>query len=165
MTIATGVDTQSDVDDAVSDAPSFSSSKWTRHFEDSDDEDDEMLIEGVDEPAFESALSSQTALGSVGPISRDSVLSMATPLKDASEDTATVGSDNESEIRNVRPKLSHPSSPRSGSQGLDKEEPEWQQISKSSTVPGPSKLHVVVKDVAYTTYRAVLYYVRPLIFR
>jgi hypothetical protein len=37
--------------------------------------------------------------------------------------------------------------------------PEWQHNSKSDPIHGPSKLHVVVKDVAYTTYRAVLYYI------
>ena len=31
-------------------------------------------------------------------------------------------------------------------------------------VPGPRKARVVVRDVAYATYRAVLYYVSPRVF-
>jgi hypothetical protein len=54
--------------------------------------------------------------------------------------------------RNVQAKLSHPSSPRNNHFGLPSHQPEL--------IMGPGKLKVVVKDVAYTTYRAVLYYVR-----
>lgn len=159
FTVATATDAQSDTDDTVSEAHSFSSSKWIRHFEDSDDEDDEMLSEGVDDYSAESVPSSQTALQSASPMSRDSVVSLASAVKDVSEDTATVGSDDEAESRNVRPKLSHPSSPRSRNPDLDKDEPEWHDYHRIDSFPGPGKLHVVVKDVAYTTYRAVLYYV------
>lgn len=34
------------------------------------------------------------------------------------------------------------------------------QVRKKADWPGPPKTRVVIKDVAYTTYRAVLYYVR-----
>lgn len=65
------------------------------------------------------------------------------------------GEGEDGKLRNVRQKLAHPSSPRAkeaqiiphGPTGVEKE------------VPGPPKLRVVVKDVAYATYRAVLYYV------
>jgi len=71
-----------------------------------------------------------------------------------------VASDNTGEgedgkSRNVRQKIVHPSSPR----GADA-----QIILRGAAafaereVPGPPKLRVVVKDVAYATYRAVLYY-------
>src|ERR1700683_2172296 len=159
MSVNAGGDTQSDVDDTASEAPSFSSSKWTRHFEDSDDEDDEMLIESVDDTSFESVPNGETALSSGRLVRRDSEMSLPSPVKDTSEDSATVGSDNETEGRNVRPKLSHPSSPGNRTFTLEKQVPEWQHNSKSDPIHCPSKLHVVVKDVAYTTYRAVLYYV------
>jgi len=56
----------------------------------------------------------------------------------------------EGEERNVRAKLSHPSSPRS--YDVDA------LPSRPPDLPTTSKLTVVVKDVAYTTYLAVLYY-------
>lgn len=159
-TAAVGADTQSDVDDAASDTASFSSFKWTRHFEDSDDEDDEMLADSPDDPIFETDSSSQTAQPSGGLTSEDSVASLPSLFKDTTEkDSATVGSDTEAESRNVRPKLSHPSSPRNTGIGFNSQEPEWQHVAKSDPIPGPNKTRVVVKDVAYTTYRAVLYYV------
>jgi hypothetical protein len=166
VTASAAGDTQSDVDDAASETPSFSSSKWTRHFEDSDDEDDEIFIDSTEDIPFESVSNIQTTLPSGSLVRRDSVVSLPSPTKDTSEDPATVGSDNEIEGRNVRPKLSHPSSPGSRTLALEKQEPEWQHLSKSDPLYGPSKLHVVVKDVAYTTYRAVLYYVRaiPLLY-
>jgi hypothetical protein len=157
-TVSGAGDIQSDVDDAASEALSFSSSKWTRHFEDSDDEDDEMFNDGADDTAFEPVSDSQNDLSSGTLERRDSVVSLPSPAKDTSEDSATVGSDNETEGRNVRPKLTHPSSP-GGTVALEKQELGWQHVSRSNPQHGPSKLHVVVKDVAYTTYRAVLYYV------
>lgn len=170
-------DSQSDPgDELASEAASFSSSKWTRHFEDSDDEDDEVLIDGIDHDideveteTFESAPSSQTALSATptGITGTGDIASAASaPTVVISEDTATVGSDNEHESydRNVRPKLSHPSSPRglvSSEKQQQNQESGWHHVSKSDpTPPGPSKSRVVVKDVAYTTYRGVLYYVR-----
>jgi len=61
------------------------------------------------------------------------------------------------EGRNVRAKLSHPSSPRNPNKRLERpsEKPQPQP-----EIPGPKKTRVIVRDVAYTTYRAVLYYVR-----
>jgi len=58
------------------------------------------------------------------------------------------------ETRNVRPKLAHPSSPRARNAQIIPRGPTLVE----REVPGPPKLRVVVKDVAYTTYRAVLYY-------
>lgn len=65
------------------------------------------------------------------------------------------GEGEDGKSRNVRQKLAHPSSPRARNAQI---------ITRGVTVvekevPGPPKLRVVVKDVAYTTYRAVLYYV------
>lgn len=58
--------------------------------------------------------------------------------------------------RNVRAKLSHPSSPRSRDQAID-HVPDDSKVEAEG--PGPRKVRVIVKDVAYTTYRSVLYYV------
>lgn len=64
------------------------------------------------------------------------------------------------EQRNVRQKLSHPSSPRSSP---PLEPPvSTTPYNNRSVLPGPSKQRVIVKDVAYTTYRAVLHYVELL---
>lgn len=158
-TVGVAGDTHSDIDDGASESASFSSSKWTRHFEDSDDEDDEMSVDSADDKPFESVSVSQTAQSSGSLARRDSTGSLESPAKDNSEDSATVGSDNETEGRNVRPKLSHPSSPGNSTLAFDRHEPEWQHVSRSDPLHGPNKLHVVIKDVAYTTYRAVLYYV------
>jgi hypothetical protein len=68
--------------------------------------------------------------------------------------------DGEGEVRkprNVRQKVAHPSSPRARNAQIIPRGPTL----VDREVPGPPKLRVVVKDVAYTTYRAVLYYVFP----
>ncbi|RPD77408.1 hypothetical protein L226DRAFT_532213 [Lentinus tigrinus ALCF2SS1-7] len=68
--------------------------------------------------------------------------------------------------RNTRPKLSHPSTPRSRELALENNDapsPPAQDLPTAtraqSEVPGPRKTRVVVRDVAYTTYCAVLYYI------
>lgn len=60
--------------------------------------------------------------------------------------------------RNVRSKLSHPSSPRSRTPRLAQERDKLTLPS----IPGPRKMQVVVRDASYTTYLAVLYYVSPM---
>ncbi|KAI0647708.1 hypothetical protein C8Q79DRAFT_951562 [Trametes meyenii] len=74
--------------------------------------------------------------------------------------------------RNTRPKLSHPSSPRTPDMILEQADgdvnlpgsalqraPPLKTELAATEVPGPKKVRVVVRDVAYTTYRAVLYYI------
>jgi hypothetical protein len=73
----------------------------------------------------------------------------------ADGDNSSEGEDGKS--RNVRQKVVHPSSPRASNAQL----PRGSATVMEKEVPGPLKLRVVVKDVAYTTYRAVLYYVFP----
>jgi len=68
------------------------------------------------------------------------------------------GEGEDKKSRNVRQKLAHPSSPRARNAQITPHRP---ATVVEREVPGPSKLRVVVKDVAYTTYRAVLYYVCP----
>lgn len=58
--------------------------------------------------------------------------------------------------RNVRQKVAHPSSPRGANAQIL---PRSAATTIDRDIPGPPKLRVVVKDVAYATYRAVLYYV------
>ncbi|TBU26008.1 hypothetical protein BD311DRAFT_763462 [Dichomitus squalens] len=78
--------------------------------------------------------------------------------------------EHEQSARNTRPKLSHPSTPWSRDVMLEQEAqmrsppPRAVEIlpvqsQPQPDVPGPKKARVVVKDVAYTTYRAVLYYI------
>jgi hypothetical protein len=67
--------------------------------------------------------------------------------------------DGEGEVRksrNVRQKVAHPSSPRARNAQIIPSGPTLVERGV-----GPPKLRVVVKDVAYSTYRAVLYYVFP----
>jgi hypothetical protein len=59
--------------------------------------------------------------------------------------------------RNVRQKVAHPSSPRGGNAQIAPHSAAT--TTEDRDIPGPPKLRVVVKDVAYATYRAVLYYV------
>jgi len=81
------------------------------------------------------------------------------PADDVEVETPTDGNDNgegeDGKARNVKQKVAHPSSPRAS---------DVQIIGRGVAplaereVPGPPKLRVVVKDVAYATYRSVLYY-------
>jgi hypothetical protein len=68
------------------------------------------------------------------------------------------GEGEDDKARNVRQKVAHPSSPRGGDALVI---PRGATPAVDRDVPGPPKLRVVVKDVAYVTYRAVLYYVYP----
>ncbi|KAH9999667.1 hypothetical protein BJV74DRAFT_974882 [Russula compacta] len=73
------------------------------------------------------------------------------------EELADDGDNHEGEdgkSRNVRQKIAHPSSPRA----TDAQIIPRGTASVEREVPGPPKLRVVVKDVAYATYHAVLYY-------
>ncbi|KAF5382447.1 hypothetical protein D9615_003009 [Tricholomella constricta] len=105
-------------------------------FEDSDDEDGD-----VDELHHDAEPSSSRVSLPLEP-------SATSVAENAMEDDGDI--EREEEQRNVRAKLSHPSSPRSS------------QIvtipSRSPDLPTTSKFTVVVKDVAYTTYLALLYY-------
>jgi hypothetical protein len=102
-------------------------------FEDSDDEEDDDAMD--DSPI------------DVEPTSQQ-LLSFATP---PAENFIIEEDETEEDQRNVRAKLSHPSSPRSP-----------QSINLSERLPesaSGSKMNVVVKDVAYNTYFGLLYYV------
>ena len=87
------------------------------------------------------------------------------PADGVEVETPTDGNNNgegeDGKARNVRQKVAHPSSPRTSDVQII---PRGVAPLVEREVPGPPKLRVVVKDVAYATYRAVLYYVYPSSF-
>ncbi|KAF9241135.1 hypothetical protein BU15DRAFT_87359 [Melanogaster broomeanus] len=99
-----------------------------RQFDDSDDEEDDLVPDISDEPSF------------------DDSMELEPP---------------EAKHRDARPELSHSSSPRSKDASL-MTDLDWSHLTvppAKPTVPGPKKMRVVIGDVAYATYRAVLYYI------
>lgn len=119
---------------------------------DAEDEDDSMsTIEDDNELDFDD---SHPGLASAGAAA--SLTTGSTPPRE-NEETEEPGSDAEG-CRNVRPKLSHPSSPRTRTPMVAHE----RDRSTTSSARGPHKMQVVIKDASYWTYRAVLYYVRLL---
>ncbi|KAF7981441.1 hypothetical protein HWV62_33449 [Athelia sp. TMB] len=145
---------QSDAEDNASEAGSYAS-KLTRYFEDSDVEDeDEVPADNIDGAA------SDTTLNAVPKSRNDSVTSLASvPSRDLSEETPTAYSDNEIEGRNLRAKLN-----RLSSTGDTVRSEAGSDTPQQPEAHSPNRLHVVVKDVAYITYRAVLYYVSTQTF-
>jgi hypothetical protein len=123
------------------------------HPEDSDEEDEAYDPGEADgDPP-----SSDTERENVYEMPRD----FLDPISVESEALADGDNDGEGEdgkSRNVRQKIAHPSSPQASNAQIT---PRGSASVMEKGVPGPPKLRVVVKDVAYTTYRAVLYYVFP----
>ena len=103
-------------------------------FEDSDDEDESEKTTTQSDPDLSSSMASPSV---------KTAAAFETPTQENNE----VGADDVQ--RNVRPKLTHPSSPRSNSQAL----------SLAAEPSNNTRLSIIVKDVAYTTYMALLYYV------
>lgn len=127
---------------------------YVTRFEDSDDEDDDD--DYMSEPQIQLQFPDSPKRGRT-----------SRPISWTSVDGAAANDQEESEGRNVKPKLSHPSSPRD-EQATTAETDEVVSMLKNDTssvrgplVLGPIKTKVVVKDVAYSTYRAVLNYVSP----
>jgi hypothetical protein len=105
-------------------------------FEDSDDEEDD---DAMDDSLID--------MEPVSPHQSGADCFASSPAENIVDEDETDGDDQ----RNVRAKLSHPSSPRSS-----------QTVNLSPRLPelvSGSKMTVVVKDVAYSTYLALLYYV------
>jgi len=127
--------------DNVSEAASFTS--LGVHDEDSDEEEegDDTLSEDID-PADISHSQESYAEYNENEISVPSTNEAANEVRE------------DEEGRNVRPKLSHPSSPARSSNTI------YPIVTPTAdSTPGPPKMRVIVKDVAYSTYRAVLYYI------
>lgn len=121
------------------------------HPEDSDEEDEAYDPGEADGDPPNSDPEPEEVFGLLGdfpePVSVES-------MEPADGDHNGEGEDRKS--RNVRQKLAHPSSPRARNAQISPRRP---TTVVEREVFGPPKLRVVVKDVAYTTYRAVLYYV------
>lgn len=105
-------------------------------FEDSDYEDDE-----VDNSQLDSEPDSPHAAGAL-----DTLASSLAENAVEEDDYERL----EGDQRNVRAKLSHPSSPRSS---------QTTTLPRALEPPSSSKVTIVIKDVAYNTYLALLYYV------
>ncbi|KAH7885226.1 hypothetical protein F5I97DRAFT_1810553 [Phlebopus sp. FC_14] len=133
-----------------------------RQFEDSDDEDDDSPPDLMDEPSFDGSIEIEPPLASASALETGSEPTIVPPGETASpSQTPKIVAEGE-ECRNVRQKLSHPSSPRSKQTG-PMSGPEWSSLSLSvpqeSTIAVPKKMRIVIRDVAYATYRATLYYI------
>ncbi|KAJ3535861.1 hypothetical protein NM688_g6921 [Phlebia brevispora] len=147
-------------------------------FEDSDDEDDYFDFDTSEADCEEEADDTMLSVPSIAvrPVENDSGNANANESQQSGESAAQEFLENlmdleieedESNSRNVQRKLSHPSSPRSETMLAKPEEqaePEQtlpvkptQDVEKP--IPGPTKVRVVIKDAAYATYRAVLYYI------
>ncbi|KAF9221575.1 hypothetical protein BS17DRAFT_784982 [Gyrodon lividus] len=138
-----------------------------RQFEDSDDEEDDLMPDITDEPSFDgtvepepSETSGPPTPGSASRVEGITVEHLGRTENAESNEGSMTAAQGE-EHRNVRPKLSHPSSPRS-KDASSMTDPDWGHPPvppAKPTVPGPTKMRVVIGDVAYATYRAVLYYI------
>ncbi|EIM86087.1 uncharacterized protein STEHIDRAFT_147607 [Stereum hirsutum FP-91666 SS1] len=137
------------------------------HYDDSDEEDEDMdpvgdtdflLLDYAPRAGAAVTDSEQTSSNEDGQpaLTASTITStLMTPEPQAQSDqTERATSDDEGQ-RNVRQKLSHPSSPRSSP---PPELPANTAPHTKTVLPGPVKQRVTVKDVAYTTYRAVLHY-------
>ncbi|KAG1745859.1 uncharacterized protein EDB91DRAFT_1236190 [Suillus paluster] len=133
-----------------------------RQFDDSDDEDDEFMTQIVDEPSFDgtSEMQIEEDAGSSVPVAGTN--NTESNAHSVEEDGQMSSGPEDGQACNVQPKLSHPSSPRSLDVPLVKNEHDWTKLTappEAKEVPGPKKMRVVIRDVAYATYRAVLYYI------
>ncbi|KAG2112321.1 uncharacterized protein F5147DRAFT_81048 [Suillus discolor] len=132
----------------------------SRQYDDSDDEDDEFTTQTIDEPSFDGTVESQIEEDAgpfVVPVAStgDTELNVHSVESDAQMSSGP-------EDGNIQPKLSHPSSPRSNSVAPDTNAHDWMKPTapaKCKEVAGPKKMRVFIRDVAYATYRAVLYYI------
>ena len=166
-TLAVGKETH-DVLDVSADTSSDTTIS-NRHFEDSDTEDEETLAEtDLDMESHITddissnfsnvvAQSSLTQLPNMSTEMLPSAIEMSGTLEDLNREDAMPVDQNENQAPRDPAGSSIQSSPLSNPITLDAEgtptlPPEPEDV-------GPKKVKVVVKDIAYATYRAVLYYV------
>ncbi|TFY81133.1 hypothetical protein EWM64_g2869 [Hericium alpestre] len=144
-------ETASLANDGASDTNSFHAS-----FDDSDDEDEEVTeAGGTDTPRFDfEQVDERTAEANATPpqSNEQPAAEPTTSPREGNEDRED-GEGEGNDLRNVRLKLQHPSSPRTSPERLGR------CAGPAAPASGPPKLRVIVKDVAYSTYRAILYYV------
>jgi len=119
----------------------------SRRYADSDDEDDDTVLDTDDEQSMVDFSDGETTHSRIP--TAPSVLSI-TPTEDES-DACLVETDT-TEPRNVRQKITHPSSPRRTTTAPAADTP----VEK---YPPRPMTRVVVRDASYSTYRSVLYYI------
>jgi hypothetical protein len=134
----------------------------SRQYDDSDDEDEEFVTQTIDEPSFDGTVELQIEddAGPSVPIANTS--STELHVHSVEEDAQMSSGLEDGQTRNVQPKLSHPSSPRSNHVALGTSAHCWTKPTAPAEVKevaGPKKMRVFIRDVAYATYKAVLYYV------
>ncbi|KAH0832106.1 hypothetical protein J3R83DRAFT_13015 [Lanmaoa asiatica] len=139
-----------------------------RQFEDSDDEEDDLTSDLPDEVSFDGTIETDVPETGVShtwceaPVVEDSATKHSEETADAESSVVLSTVAEGDEARNVRPKLSHSSSPRSKDVSLMTDPDCSSRVSlppETPVVPGPKKMRVLVGDVAYATYKAVLYYI------
>ncbi|KAG9315722.1 hypothetical protein JVU11DRAFT_3369 [Chiua virens] len=121
-----------------------------RQFDDSDDEEDDLMSDFEDEPSFDGTIEADSPGAGVpgtesgSPVVEDRTVEQFEETANAGEPSVLTEGD---ESDSICLKLSSPS-PRSKDVSL---------MTDSDWVP--KKMRVVVNDVAYATYKAVLYYI------
>lgn len=140
-----------------------------RQCEDSDDEEDDFMSDLLDEPSFDGTIEADIPETGVShtmgekPVAEDSAVKHSVGTANTEINVTPPTAAQADESRNVRPKLSHPSSPSSKDVSLMTDSEFSNNVSllpETPGVSGPKKMRVIVGDVAYATYKAVLYYVR-----
>ena len=119
----------------------------SRRYADSDDEDEDTMLDTDDEQSMVDFSDGETTHSRIP--TAPSVLS--TTLTEDESDACLVETDT-TEPRNVRQKITHPSSPRRATATLSANP-------SADTYPPRPMTRVVVRDASYSTYRSVLYYV------
>lgn len=149
--------------DVVDDGDGASDDTYlSRQYDDSDDEDEEFATQTIDEPSFDGTVELQIEeeAGPSAPIANTS--STELNVHSVEEDVQMSSGLEDGQTRNVQPKLSHPSSPRSNDVALGTSAHCWTKPAapaEGKEVVGPKKMRVFIRDVAYATYKAVLYYI------
>ncbi|KAG2151344.1 hypothetical protein DEU56DRAFT_777393 [Suillus clintonianus] len=134
----------------------------SRQYDDSDDEDDEYSTRTIDEPSFDGTVESQIEDGPSVPVA--STINIESSVHSVEADAQITSGPEDGQNPIVQPKLSHPSSPIAGSNNvaLDTNAHDWIKPTapaEGKEFAGPKKMRVFIRDVAYATYRAVLYYI------
>ncbi|KAI6030871.1 hypothetical protein F5J12DRAFT_803519 [Pisolithus orientalis] len=134
---------------------------YSYQYNDSDDEDEDFVTDFSEEPSFDGSTETETEYVSGSPTS-----TRVPSVLESVADSNTYGSVRSSDAApaeedpNVQAKASDPSSPKSTDASLRCVPEQAQPATRPETVEvqGPKKMRVVTKDVAYATYKAVLYY-------
>ena len=132
----------------MDDGYAATASPASRRYADSDDEDDDTILDTDDEQSMVDFSDGETTHSRIP--TAPSVLS--TTLTEDESDACLVETDT-TEPRNVRQKVTHPSSPRRTTTAALSVDP------SADKYPPRPMTRVVVRDASYSTYRSVLYYV------